>query len=163
MLMPDRRPGGAGTAFRRRAERTADDVFEDGPISMLADACAWVSDHQGLNEFTRCDPGEHGGPLAERQQPIGDRIGRTEVPRIQVVPPPVGGGQALPEPSVEAEWRQRRRVDAGDQRPLLSWCDNRFAPRQACRARTVEQIGLVINGGRYTGDNPTIMKRYAGK
>jgi hypothetical protein len=101
------RPASAEPHRRRRAERNADDMLEDGPITMPADPGARiVADHQGLHERVRSKSGKRRGLLAQRQQPIGDRIGRAEASGVEVVPPAIGGCKAFPEPSVEAERRQ---------------------------------------------------------
>ena len=50
---------------RRRPKRDADDMLEDRPISMPADASARiVADHQGLHEVIRREAGEPGRLLA---------------------------------------------------------------------------------------------------
>ncbi len=111
-------------------------MFEDEPITMPADPSPWiVPDHQGLREFIRSEVGERGGLLAEWQQPIGNWIGWAETSRVEVVSPAVGGGQALPKPSMEAEQRQLLGVDAGDQGPFPAWRDDRVGLRQASKTR----------------------------
>src|ERR1700722_18421427 len=101
-------------------------MLEDGPIAVPADAgTRIVSDYQGLDELIRSDPGKQCGFLSKWQQPIGDRGGRPEASPVEVVPPAVGGGQALAEPSMKAERRQLHPFDACDQHPFFDWCYDR--------------------------------------
>src|SRR5271166_6005593 len=84
-----------------------------------------VADQQGLDEFARLQAREPCRLRTKWQQPIRDRLGRSEARVVEVVAPTVGGGQPLTQPSMEAEGREFRRVDRGDQHLLLAGCDER--------------------------------------
>ena len=95
--------------------------------------------------WTRSSAAEAGEPRrlrAHRQQPLGNRLRWREARRFEIVAPAERGGQALAEPSLEAERRQFRRVDRRDQGLFLARCDDTVRLRQTRESRQFEQVRL---------------------
>src|SRR5436305_158617 len=74
---------------RRRLERRADDMLEQGPVAVPADAGARiVTDHQRVDEIFGRKTGKGSSPFPQGEQEIGDRLGRIEGGGVEIIAPP---------------------------------------------------------------------------
>lgn len=129
---------------RRRTERHADDMLEDWPVAVPANARAGVvASHQDLHERRGIETRERGGGRAQVEQPVGDRHGLAETRIVEVIMPAERGGLALAGPALEAERRDRDSPDRFEQRRFLRDVDQLFDMGKPVRQRRREKIGLA--------------------
>src|SRR4051794_13843565 len=73
---------------RGRAERDSDDLIEYVAVAVPTDAGAGiVAGEQGVDEVVRFDAGKRRGRLANRLQPVWDRLRGRKAGVVEIVPP----------------------------------------------------------------------------
>lgn len=80
----------------RLAQRDADDMAENRPVTMPADPRAWiVANEESLDDLFRCEPGITGGARPDWQQPLRDWVGRRECAGFEIIAPAIAARQPL--------------------------------------------------------------------
>ena len=64
-----------------------------------------------MDEIARTDSREIRGPVAEREQPIGERVGGLETAIVEIVAPSKRAGQPFAGPALEPKRREVERLD----------------------------------------------------
>src|SRR4029077_16746498 len=77
--------------------------------------------------------------------------GRGEAGIVEVVAPAIGGGKPLPQPSMETERRELRRLDRRDQHLLLARRNEPAGLGQPGKAGVTKQIGLGSDEVHFSG------------
>lgn len=105
---------------RRSAERDPQDMLEDWPILVPADARAGiVADQQRLDELIGIKFGNSRGALAQRQQPVRYRRRGACFAGREIVAPAERRSKPLAFPLLELEGLEPLAIDAGDESLLL--------------------------------------------
>ena len=127
----------------RLAQRDADDMAENRPVTMPADPRAWiVANEESLDDLFRCEPGIAGGARPDWQQPLRDWVGRRECAGFEIIAPAIAACQPLAGPLLVAEGRKARFFDPFDQRSLFARREKIIAPRKARQERRAEKVSL---------------------
>ena len=98
------------------AQRNTDDMLEDRPVLVPADAGAGaILDEEGLFERLRIDAGEPGGAGANIVEPVREQIAGREAARLEIIGPAERPGQPLAFPLLELERCELGSFDAAKQ------------------------------------------------